>query len=391
MRTSLEPLIGQMLEVTKLLLEKEVNDSKGENILWANTIETIDLASRVTFDTFHRVMYNWDPKACSFSEESSELIESCNTVAGSIGKRNHHPFPFMFKLPTKENKKLKRSLQYIKAFSSKFINEQKEKLNEELRIQEGITLEEQEQKDATKKSRCLLEEMILANSLITNEDSDPSNIKEGMTNEELLDNISGLFFGAYDTTSNTINFILYYLAIYPECQEKLRSSILSTFPLKEQDLLKSTVDKIEGIRFLSYFIDEVNRLCPLFAMFGRDCLKDIVVNGYQFNSGDVVGIDSKTIGCDPKNWNGMTDTDQFRPERWGEYRPHMLEGMMPFGFGGRICPGRKIAMVEMKTFVIVVLLNYKVELRNPEKEALFDNNLGKNFKKGYGNINFSRT
>ncbi len=42
----------------------------------------------------------------------------------------------------------------------------------------------------------------------------------------------------------------------------------------------------------------------------------------------------------------MNDLDKFRPDRWSEYRPDMLESVLPFGFGDIICPGRKLAILE---------------------------------------------
>eukprot|EP00340_Litonotus_pictus_P006258 CAMPEP_0170514848 /NCGR_PEP_ID=MMETSP0209-20121228/1378_1 /TAXON_ID=665100 ORGANISM="Litonotus pictus, Strain P1" /NCGR_SAMPLE_ID=MMETSP0209 /ASSEMBLY_ACC=CAM_ASM_000301 /LENGTH=347 /DNA_ID=CAMNT_0010799091 /DNA_START=421 /DNA_END=1461 /DNA_ORIENTATION=+ len=347
-----------MVELTQTLFNKK--DEQGR--LVANTVQSIDLINRITFDTFNRVMHNWDPKSCIYSEESAHLIEACNDIAYNIGKRSISGSPFSWKLPTKENRKAMSSAKILKDFVVKFVQEHRQLLNKE---------QPENSSGSKKKHRTLIEELVVTadiseNPIVKDTVDTKEAKKEGITTEELVDNICSLFFVSYDATSNTLNFILFYLATYPEYQEKLRSVLLEVFPGKEQDLLKATVGDIDRISFLTYFIDEVNRLCPLVGMFARDCIKDIVINEYEFKKGDAVLIDSKTIGCDSDNWNGMTDLDEFRPERWGEHRPGLFEGMMPFGSGKRMCPGRKIALAEIKCFIITVLFNLKIELRNPE-------------------------
>jgi cytochrome P450 len=84
----------------------------------------------------------------------------------------------------------------------------------------------------------------------------------------------------------------------------------------------------------------------------------------------------------------MNDLDKFRPERWGEHTPNKLHTVLPFGFGGRICPGKKIAICEMKVFISYILFKYQVSLRNPNEELELDMVLGINIKHNNGNINF---
>ena len=57
----------------------------------------------------------------------------------------------------------------------------------------------------------------------------------------------------------------------------------------------------------------------------------------------------------------FTNPDQFLPERW--MKGHSLEGqhhpyaVLPFGFGTRMCIGRRIAELEMWQLIIKVAIN----------------------------------
>ena len=356
-KQSLDAVIPIMSDtISKLFSHQEVNK-----------IETADLMNRITFDTFHRVMYGWDPKSVTFSKESSDLLESCNVIAEAIGKRGMLPVPFLWKLPTKENRKVNNACLNIKNFGTRFTEDQRKIIKSKITEPDSIY--------------SLLEAMIIAAD--SGEDG-------GLTNDELIDQISTLFFGAYDTTSNTLLFLLNYLARYPLIQEKLRTHVKSKFPNGLLDFHKASLTDIESIDYLRYFTDEVQRLHAIAPLFSRDCIKDTEIAGFEIKKGTPVFIDSSAVALDSSFWKGQIDLNVFRPERWEEHTPSKLENILPFGFGARICPGRKIAMCEMKVFIANILLNYKISLRNPDENLELNMMIGLNLKHGNGNINFDK-
>ena len=56
--------------------------------------------------------------------------------------------------------------------------------------------------------------------------------KYRLTNKEIVDISVGLLIAGYDTTSSTLSFTSYLLAVHPEIQEKLQSEIDSYFDEK---------------------------------------------------------------------------------------------------------------------------------------------------------------
>ncbi|HEX2012324.1 MAG TPA: cytochrome P450, partial [Roseateles sp.] len=59
----------------------------------------------------------------------------------------------------------------------------------------------------------------------------------------------------------------------------------------------------------------------------------------------------------------QADARQFRPQRWLEDSPaagghELLKASMPFGAGPRLCPGRYLALLEMKMVLALLARGY---------------------------------
>eukprot|EP00340_Litonotus_pictus_P005070 CAMPEP_0170519818 /NCGR_PEP_ID=MMETSP0209-20121228/5088_1 /TAXON_ID=665100 ORGANISM="Litonotus pictus, Strain P1" /NCGR_SAMPLE_ID=MMETSP0209 /ASSEMBLY_ACC=CAM_ASM_000301 /LENGTH=461 /DNA_ID=CAMNT_0010805789 /DNA_START=118 /DNA_END=1503 /DNA_ORIENTATION=+ len=344
------------------------NDQKGK--ILANQMCTIDMISRITFDAFHCLVYEWDPETLRFNPESSKILDSCSSIVRSIGERFIYPTPLLWKLPTKKNREYIEANKYLKIFVNNFIMEQKE------------TLRTHKEEVLNKKQRTLLQEMLLANEM--------EEAKEGrLTHEELVDQICTLFFAGFDTTSSVLSFALNFLSRNPDIQIKLRKDLWEAFPNGEEDIVKGGVHAVESVSYLKHFIEEIHRIRPLLLLV-RDCIRDTEINGYPVKKGDSVIVDNVGLGVKLDNWNFQSDLDEFKPERWQTFKPQALEAPMPFGFGGRICPGRRLASFEIKIFLAVALLHHVVRLRNPEEKMKFTWDLGFSLIPGTGNIDFHR-
>ncbi|GBC07849.1 hypothetical protein RclHR1_07730002 [Rhizophagus clarus] len=84
------------------------------------------------------------------------------------------------------------------------------------------------------------------------------------------------------------------------------------------------------------------------------------VRGYQCPVETMVRINIDAIHNNEKHWD---EPDKFNPDRW------MVEGFEPnknsfimFGGGLRICPGRKLAMVELVCLMALLFRKYDIDL-----------------------------
>ena len=356
-RKSLDPIVGIMCEdISKFFKNFDVNK-----------VITYDLTSRIAFDSFHVLIYDWDPKSIEYSQESKEIFESCKTIIETLGNRTFFPYPYLWKIPTYRNKRVNQADANLRNFTIQFIKEQRKTLEDKLKN--------------PKYTKSFLDELIL---------SADSSEEGGMSDDELIDQISSLFYGTYDSTANSLHFILHVLSRFPDIQEKLRSEIFNKFPKGLDDLEKSRFSEIDNIEYLTNCIDEVNRLYAVVPMIPRDCIRDVIIGDYEIKKGTSILIDSKGIGIEPKFWNHQTDLHVFRPERWKEYKPSVMESVMPYGFGKRGCLGRKIVSAQLKVFIAALLCNYRISLRDPNEKIDIDIRFGLNMKPGSGNINFTR-
>ena len=71
------------------------------------------------------------------------------------------------------------------------------------------------------------------------------------------------------------------------------------------------------------------------------------------------------------NW---TEPDTFNPDRWLNDSDIKLcrNSYFPFGFGSRVCPGKNLANVEIKTLIALLYRKFDVELVDKVSPLKYD-------------------
>jgi cytochrome P450 len=77
-------------------------------------------------------------------------------------------------------------------------------------------------------------------------------------------------------------------------------------------------------------------------------------------AGTRVFVLSRPAACDPDHF---VEPQAFQPRRWlGENAgAHDVSAHIPFGSGPRLCPGRSLALLEMKLLLSMLYRNFNVE------------------------------
>jgi cytochrome P450 len=107
--------------------------------------------------------------------------------------------------------------------------------------------------------------------------------------------------------------------------------------------------------------NESMRLRPVAPFVLLEANSDRVIADIAIPQGTWVALLTRPPVLDPHNF---AEPDQFRPERWLEQSnttPHEKSAHMPFGSGPRICPGRSLALLEMKVLLAMLYHSFDVE------------------------------
>ncbi|KAJ9594070.1 hypothetical protein L9F63_014503, partial [Diploptera punctata] len=177
-----------------------------------------------------------------------------------------------------------------------------------------------------------------------------------------------MFAAGVETTSFATAITLYLLALNPEKQEKLYEELLHHVPDQNTEL---TIEKLNEMKYLKSCIKESLRLKPIVPGNIRTLTKDIVLCGYRIPKGVDVAFPNIHLCQTDKHFR---EAKKFLPERWirqnGEDRPEAKNAhpfvYMPFGFGPRMCLGRRFAELEMEVVLAKIIRNFKVEYHYEE-------------------------
>ena len=104
------------------------------------------------------------------------------------------------------------------------------------------------------------------------------------------------------------------------------------------------------------------RLKPVAPLLAGQAVAETVVGDVRIDAGTlVVGV----MRHDPTDAKHFAEPMAFDPDRWlggdGASARSANRVAMPFGAGPRLCPGRYLALVEMKILIAMLLANFEIE------------------------------
>lgn len=171
---------------------------------------------------------------------------------------------------------------------------------------------------------------------------------------------NSLFSAGADSTGNALCFFLYNLAKNPDKQEKLADEINQTIGNGED----ITMENLEQLSYLKACLRESFRINhPVIAGPSRVVQKRLVISNYEIPVGTVVWMNCEII-C--KSSEHFTDPKKFEPERWlvkedGKRTGIPVGCLLPFGYGRRMCIGRRFAEQVIYLAAIKLLKTYSIK------------------------------
>nr|XP_003703365.1 PREDICTED: probable cytochrome P450 49a1 [Megachile rotundata] len=172
-----------------------------------------------------------------------------------------------------------------------------------------------------------------------------------------------LFLVGIDTTSSAVASTLYQLALHPDKQSLAYNEVCKVLPKKGERLEGKHLDQL---KYLKACIKETLRMYPVVIGNGRCMTKDTVIRGYRVPKGVQVVFQHYVI-CNLDKY--FPRSKEFVPERWlhSDGVRHSFASL-PFGYGRRMCLGRRFAELEMLIVISKILQYYKIEYHHEKLE-----------------------
>jgi cytochrome P450 len=195
----------------------------------------------------------------------------------------------------------------------------------------------------------LLEAMIVAAD-------DP---QSGITPSEVHGNVLTMLLAGEDTTANSLAWTIWLLFEHPGCMARARAEIDE----RVGDRSAWTIDDFAKLDYVEACANEAMRLRPVAPFIMLQALRETSVAGIR------VPVDTLIWGAlrsDSLREEYFEGAARFSPERWlGADLAHSATSAnrvaMPFGAGPRVCPGRHLAMLEIKMALAVLLGRFDIE------------------------------
>ncbi|CAG8547013.1 4874_t:CDS:2, partial [Cetraspora pellucida] len=320
------PMFVQAGHKLKDIWMKQIDNGKEQRI----TITTV--ISEITLDVIGLIGFDYEFNSTT---SGSELDQAYNSLI------NVNPpllylafldlFPFIRKLPNPYKIQFIDSIKIVKNISNRLVTEQK---------------------NTPVQRKNLLSLLIKANEKLP--------VDEQLTHDELLGQVMTFLSAGHETTSTALAWALYFLARNPEIQDRLRKEVLDVFTDRDHF---PTFDEIEHLKYLECTLKETLRIAPPVPALRRYNVKDEIMDGYVIPKKTPLVIPIYAIHRDPLVWGD--DAEFFNPSRWldPEIKSKVSNNnYLPFGAGPTNCIGMKMAQLEFKSMLSIIIRNFEFRL-----------------------------
>ncbi|PKK72274.1 cytochrome P450 [Rhizophagus irregularis] len=155
-----------------------------------------------------------------------------------------------------------------------------------------------------------------------------------------------------------LSFIVYYIAHNPDVKKKMLKEIDSIF---QDDKMRPIIkDDFYSLSYCEAIVKEVARIHPVVHLLTRYIDKPNKVAEYHWPADSLFLINVKSVHNNDDYWE---EPNKFNPDRWivKNFEPKKGSFLM-FGGGLRLCPGRKLATIELVCLIALLFRKYEIDL-----------------------------
>lgn len=278
--------------------------------------------ARLAMDIIAQTMFDFP-----IGDEAYETAEAFRYVLEFVSQRSLRIVDWPMFVPTPANRRFKRALAALDAFTGQMIAQRRRRADEA--------------------PRDLLTMLIQARDEETG---------AGMSEQQLRDEVLTIFFAGHETTAQALTWTWYLLSRTPRVEQRLHDEL--------ESVLSGRLPTAADLPQLSYtrmVFEEAMRLYPPVLMLARDAIGPDELGGYEIPAGSMIVLSQYITHRHPRYWD---EPDEFEPER---FRPEAVAARpnyayFPFGGGPRTCLGDKFAMLEGVLVLASVAQRYRLRL-----------------------------
>lgn len=268
-------------------------------------------------------------------EAGEDVIQRhLDKVLPTIFRRVLSIVPYWRFIKTASVRELERSVAVINGTITEFVAQARARLREQPALRE--------------QPRNLLEAMIVA----------ADQPDSGLGDAQVVGNVLTMLLAGEDTTANTLAWMIHLLHRHPDALARVQREVRASVA----DMAAVTLEQIDALTFLDACASETMRLKPVAPFIALQALRDTVVGDVEVPKGTQVwGV----LRHDSVSEHHFADAQAFAPQRWladagVPLAPAAKRAAMPFGTGPRMCPGRYLALLEMKTAMAMLLSSFDI-------------------------------
>jgi cytochrome P450 len=296
-------------------------------------IDVQDDLMRYTIDVTSNLAFGYDVN--TLEGKGDDIQRHLEKVFPMINKRINAPFPYWHFIKFHEDRELDDALVAIREALAEFIAHSQARLDR--------------CPDLAVHPTNFLEAMLAARATGETE----------VTDEEIFGNVLTMLIGGEDSTAATMAWMLYFLARNQDVQAHVQQEVDEA--LGEDGMLRDIRDA-ERLSYLEAVAFETMRLKSVFPILFLGANQEVELGGVRIPQGTAIFLLTRTCGMQESEF---ADADRFYPGRWmgmnGCPVPgHNPKAFVPFGAGPRFCPGRNLALLEMKSAMAMLFRNFAV-------------------------------
>ncbi|CAN8254458.1 unnamed protein product [Cochlearia groenlandica] len=312
------------------------------------SIDLQDVMERFAFDNICKLAFNVDSACLGYDLAAGVVfMRAFETATAIISQRFQSVFPFSWKIKKKLNigseKLLKESIVTVHKFADEIV---RTRIDQEARSND--------------------ENDDLLSRFISNDDLNSP--------EMLRDIVISFILAGRDTTSSALSWFFWLISKHPQVANKIIKELKH---VREQTRKRiGEIYSFQDLKLMNYLhaaITESLRLYPPVAVDTMSCSKDIVLPDGTF-IGEAWGISYSAYAMARMESVWGQDCDRFLPERWIDETNGGFKGENPYKFpvfhaGPRMCLGKEMAYIQMKSIAAAVLERFVVEVQGDKEEC----------------------